>query len=142
MLGKTYSCKKAIAIMTILLFLTLSTQSVICSCDNKRFGGYITNIRGGIGVTVTINNEIVSHPSNNVSLNWTLVIEGDFVTFGTASGSAPPHSTIKARTPYFPPSFGFGIVDITIEVSKFGQILSTEKCSGFMVGPFVFSVLC
>ncbi len=98
--------------------------------------GKIVFVRGGFGVVARIDNFHLGDPLSNKSVNWHMLIEGDFVINGESEGTVKPRAIAIARSSVFPPAFGLGDVNITITITEpeSGRILSQQKVRGFMLG--------
>ncbi len=117
--------KKTILCLTILVIVST------CFVTNVTALPKITEIHGGYGVTATV--------EDADGLNWQINIirwgKSPMKTNGTISGDS---TTI--RTPLFPPSFGVGLVGITVTIHRIFLPDILEVRAAFMVGPFILII--
>jgi hypothetical protein len=125
-------------IVSLLLLPSLvfsAYASTIYAASNNS-GGVAGFIRGGLGVKARIDNYQLAW--GNRDIVWYLSIEGDFVLFGSCSGTVPAMGKGFAHSSIFPPAMGFGAVTVTLNIyGHDGVLLETHQRSGFMIGPFV-----
>lgn len=146
MVAMKRSAFRCIGVLT-LLFLLLSSIPIL-GVQNPRASniesnvGMIGRVRGGIGVVTIIDNFQAGDPGSNKSVDWHIYINGDFVLFGEAHGTALPRAQIVARTSLLPPPFGFGEIHISIIVTEHDSstILTREDRTGFIIGFLIVNV--
>ena len=116
---------------TLCLFTPCSTATA----TPEPLNGVIKGMRGGLGVTATIDNYQLAWGNRDV--HWVLEIRGGFVLFGVTSGTVSAMGLGLVRSSLFPPAIGFGPVTVTLTVTADGATLASLTRSGFMIGPIV-----
>lgn len=122
-------------LVTLAIILTSITIPALAETQQTR-GGMVGMLRGGFGVKAPIDNYQLAW--GNRAIDWTVVVEGDFVLFGYNSGSIAPMGKGTARTPLLPPTMGLGPVTVTLTITSQGSTLEQITRTGYIIGPFIF----
>ena len=130
--------KKGIALGAIVLFILTCTIPIVNGNEESTGGGFIPQLRGGIGAVALIDTYYAGDCFEEVPVNYYITIEGNGVIHGgTHSGTVPGMTRTFVRTIF---AFGFGPVSIICKVTNHGKMLETKTKSGFMIGFIVLAL--
>ena len=116
----------------IIICVIIIAVASTCCVTNAMAVPKVTDIRGGYGVSATI--------QDAANRNWKISIQGPHVLTGfmTVGNIASDAATI--RTPIFPPALGFGYITIKVAIYWYFIPVEMEQRDAVMLGPFVLNV--
>jgi hypothetical protein len=117
---------------TIVFLIVLAILGA-CFVTSATAAPQITGLRGGYGVIATV--------TGAENLDWKVEVVGQHIfQGGITEGVIGSNGTATIRTPLFPPTFGFGKINITVVLYWSFIPVVWEQRNAFMVGPIILSV--
>jgi hypothetical protein len=116
----------------IILFLSLFLLVSTCCVTNAIAKPKITDVKGGYGVSATV--------ENASGRNWMISLQGSQILLGMITTGNITNDYATIRTPIFPPALGIGKINIKVTIYWIIIPVAVEERSAFMLGPFVLFI--
>jgi len=116
----------------IIICLIIIAVASTCCVTNAMAVPRVTNVRGGYGVSATV--------EDATNCNWKISIQGPHVLTGFITVGDITSDSATIRTPIFPPALGFGWITIKVALYWYFIPVEMEERNAVMLGPFVLNV--